>query len=188
MSKIVVFNGSPHKNRTTAALLDAVADGAKSKGAEIVQYDLNAMYIRGCQDCGGCRREGREDAEMVCVLDDYLKPMYKDVLEATGIVLGTPIYGGNITAQTLTFLQRLRPFRDSERKSLIPGKNFVTVITQANNNKEQYVPRIAELQRVFTNYGWEQVGDVIWAGAGLVDGALPEDMQKESFAAGERLV
>ncbi|MCL2046980.1 MAG: flavodoxin family protein [Oscillospiraceae bacterium] len=188
MSKIVVFNGSPHANRTTAAVLNAIADGAASKGAEIVHYDLNAKYIRGCQDCGSCRREGKEDAEMVCVEDDYLKPMYKDVLEATGIVLGTPIYGGNITAQTLTFLQRLRPFRDPERRSLIPGKNFVTVITQGNPDKDQYVPRIAELQRVFVSYGWEQVADVVWGGAGLVDGALPEDMQKEAFTAGEKLV
>ena len=187
MSKIVVFNGSPHTNRTTAALLNAVADGAKSKGAEIVHYDLNAKYIRGCQDCGGCRREGREDAEMICVQDDYLKPAYKDVFEATGIVLGTPIYGGNVTAQTLTFLQRLRPFRDSERKSLIPGKSFITVITHANPNKEQYLERIGELQRVFTNYGWEDAGKVIWAGARLEDSGLPEEMQKESFEAGERL-
>ena len=188
MSKIVVFNGSPHKNRTTAALLGAVAEGAKSKGAEVVHYYLNAMYIRGCQDCGGCRQDGSEGKEITCILDDYLKPMYKDVLEADGVVIGTPIYGGNITAQTLTFLQRLRPFRDAERKSLIPGKNFVTVVTQGNDNKETYAQRIGELQRVFASYGWEQVGDVIWAGARLEDGALPSDMQTESYSAGERLV
>ena len=185
MSKILVFNGSPHKKRTTAALLDAVAEGAKSKGAEIVLYDLNAKYIRGCQDCGACRMAGRE---LVCIQDDYLKPMYKDMLEAKGVVIGTPIYGGNITAQTLTLLQRLRPFRDAERKSLIPGKTFVTVFTQGNEERETYTRRIGEFNDSLKSYGWEHVSSVIWAGAKLDNGALPEEQRRESYSAGERLL
>ena len=46
MSNIVIFNGSPHIKGTTAALLEAVADGAKSQGAEIVFYDLNDKNVK----------------------------------------------------------------------------------------------------------------------------------------------
>lgn len=41
MSKVVIFKGSPRKNGYTTKLLDQVAKGAKSKGAEVIEFDLN---------------------------------------------------------------------------------------------------------------------------------------------------
>lgn len=49
MSKIVAFLGSPRKNGYTAKLINRILDGAKSEGAEVIVYDLNAEGIKGCQ-------------------------------------------------------------------------------------------------------------------------------------------
>ena len=51
MSKVVIFNGSPRKNGYTSKLLKQVEKGAKSKGAEVIEFDLNDSGIHGCQGC-----------------------------------------------------------------------------------------------------------------------------------------
>lgn len=55
MSKVVIFKGSPRKKGYATKLLDQVAKGAKSKGAEVIEFDLNDTGIRGCQGCFYCR-------------------------------------------------------------------------------------------------------------------------------------
>lgn len=92
MSKIIVFKGSPRKNSYSTKLLEQVAEGAKSKGAEIAVYDLNNPGNRGCQGCFYCRtHEG-------CATRDALQPMYKDIAGADGIAVSFPLYFGGINS------------------------------------------------------------------------------------------
>lgn len=67
MSKVVIFKCSPRKNGYTTKLLDQVAKGAKSKGAEVIEFDLNDAGIRGCQGCFYCRTHDG------CAINDYLQ-------------------------------------------------------------------------------------------------------------------
>lgn len=68
MSKVVIFNASPRKNGYNSKLLEQVAKGAESKGAEIIEFNLNDAGIRGCQSCFYCRTHDG------CAINDYLKP------------------------------------------------------------------------------------------------------------------
>lgn len=178
MSKVIIFTGSPKKKGTTAALLAEVAKGAIASGAEVVEYDLNDKALRGCQSCMACRQP---DAD-ACVQKDYLAPMYADLKEASGVVLGTPIYMGSVTAQSWMLIDRLYPAMGSDFAPRYPGKRFATIVTQGNVAPEAFKPAVAGVQGFLGNLGWELVGDVLWAGAG---GEPSEELKAEAYAAGQ---
>ena len=181
MSKIIVFRGSPKKNGTTAALLAELINGVKSKGAQIVEYDLNDKNLHGCQACNACRNEGVS----ACVQNDYLKPMYADLKDADGIVLGAPIYMGTITAQAWILINRLFPAMGSDFSPRFPGKNVGMIITQGNPDAGAFKPAVDGIMQFFAGLGWQDKGSLIWANAG---GDAPEDLKKQAFAIGEKLV
>ena len=178
MSKVIVFNGSPKKKGTTSKLLAEVIAGAVASGAEVVEYDLNDSGLRGCQGCMTCRRP----EAVACIQNDYLKPVYADLVDATGIVLGTPIYMGTITAQSWTLIQRLYPAMAPDFAPRFPGKKFVTVTTQGNPNPDAFKQAVAGVQGFMQRLGWEQVADISWPGAG---GDPSDELKQEAFAAGQ---
>ncbi len=178
MGKVIIFTGSPRKNGSTSKLLAQIAEGAKSKGAEIVMYDLNSKDLRGCQGCGGCRKEGA----VACVQKDYFAPMYAELMEADGIVLGTPIYMGTITAQAYMLVQRLYPAAGDPPR--FPDKNYIIALTQGNGDPKAYLPAVEGVKGFFSRLGWNQTGELVWAGGT----EPPETLMSDAFAAGERLV
>ncbi len=99
MSKIVVFKGSPNKNGYTTKLLQQVVKGAKSKGAEVIEFDLNNPGIRGCQ---GISAEGIK----------YITDLFKTY----GWILEDSIHYCGTTNPDLTVLEELssRAFKDGE--------------------------------------------------------------------------
>ena len=57
-------------------LLQEALKPIKAAGHEVVQYNLNVMNIKPCQDCGGCTKTG------VCVVNDAMKEIY-ETMETT---------------------------------------------------------------------------------------------------------
>ena len=184
MAKILVFNGSPHKKGSTATLIEEVANGARSKGAEVVYYNLNDKGIIGCQSCMACRRDGVD----ACVQSDYLKPMYEELKSCDGFVLGSPIYMGTWTAQSWTLINRLYPAFDAQFKPRYPGKKVATVVTQGQGDANAYRAQIDMVRGFMGRCGWEVVGDIVCGGTNAPDFAISDEMKQAAFDAGAALV
>ncbi|MGB9826100.1 MAG: flavodoxin family protein, partial [Desulfofundulus sp.] len=90
--KVVGIIGSPRRGGNTETLVERVLAGAAAAGAETQVFRLNEMNIRGCQACYYCKEHGR------CRQEDDMVQIYRALLEADGIVLGSPIYMGYVTA------------------------------------------------------------------------------------------
>ncbi|MCL2137006.1 MAG: flavodoxin family protein [Coriobacteriia bacterium] len=180
MAKMIIFTGSPKKKGTTAALLAEVARGAEAAGVDVVEYDLNDKGLRGCQGCLSCRNE----KAVACVQNDYFKPMYIDLHDADAIVIGTPIYMGNVTAQTWNLIDRLYPAMGPDFSPRFPGKKFATIVTQGNVNAEGFAPAIEQVQSFLTRLGWDMGGNLVWAGAG---GEPSEELKQQAYQIGQEL-
>ena len=107
MKKIVIIDGGPRKTFNTASMLKQVAEGANSVNGDIEVktvrlYDLD---YKGCMSCMACKIKGK--VSNVCKYKDALTPVLLEVAEADGLVLGSPNYFGEITAQMRAFLERL---------------------------------------------------------------------------------
>ena len=105
MKKIFAINGSPRKNGNTAQLLQKALEGAASAGAEVKFIQLSDLDFSGCRSCFACKRV--ENPAPGCVLKDDLAEILQELLQADGIIMGSPIYFGAESGLYRNFLERL---------------------------------------------------------------------------------
>lgn len=126
MKKIIVLNGSPRKQGTIATLLRVIADSAASV-SEIEWIDVNELTIKPCRGCMKCRQTKR------CVLpvdDGHL--IGEKISRADAIVIGSPVYWGNMNGYMKVLFDRISPLLMGETEKGIPiglqkGKKAVIV-------------------------------------------------------------
>ncbi|CDX04441.1 NADPH-dependent FMN reductase [Desulfitobacterium sp. LBE] len=104
--KVIAVNGGPRKQWNTATLLHKALEGAQSVGAETDLFHLYDLNYKGCISCFGCKRKNSSRIGH-CVLKDELTPLLKEVLKCDALLLGSPIYFGNVTGEMRSFLERL---------------------------------------------------------------------------------
>jgi len=98
--KILGLSFSPRKDGNTVILLGEALGAAKKEGAETELYSIAGKDIKPCDGCWGCREKG------VCHIKDDMQELYAKLLEADGIIFGTPVYFYNISGQGKTVIDR----------------------------------------------------------------------------------
>ena len=101
MSKVLILNGSPHKNGCTARALDEMIKVFSEEGVETELIQVGNQAIRGCIACNSCAGTGR------CVFDDLVNEVAPKFEEADGLVVGSPVYYGSPNGNILSFMDRL---------------------------------------------------------------------------------
>ena len=86
--KVLLINGSPHKEGCTYTALREVADTLEAEGIETEIVWIGTKPAAGCIACGTCRETGK------CVFDDVVNETIAKLPEAHGIVVGSPVYYG----------------------------------------------------------------------------------------------
>lgn len=105
MKKIVAINGSPRSGWNTDILVREAAAGAASEGAEVEIIDLYKLdKFTGCVSCFGCKTEGHLGR---CVYKDGLADVLEKIRNADGLILGSPVYLGDISAGLRALYERL---------------------------------------------------------------------------------
>jgi len=140
--KVLAINGGPRKNWNTDSLLKAVLDGAAAAGAETEMVYLYDLKFRGCVSCLACKLR-KEPRPCRCVLRDELTAVLDKAHEADALVLGSPIYFGEVTGMMRCFIERLL-FQylnyDDHTHPLSPRKRTAMVYTM--NAPEAMFPEI----------------------------------------------
>ena len=122
--KAIAINGSPRKKWNTATLLEKAIEGAASQGAETRLIHLYDLIFRGCISCFACKKRGGESYG-TCAVKDDLTAIYAEIKEASALILGSPIYFGDVTGIMRSFLERLLfPYLayESPPRTLFPRK------------------------------------------------------------------
>jgi multimeric flavodoxin WrbA len=101
--KVVAFNGSGRKNGNTAMLVRQVFEGLEAKGIECELIQLAGQALRGCTACGSCRK----NKDRRCIIDsDPVNEYIAKMIEADGIILASPVYFADITAELKALIDR----------------------------------------------------------------------------------
>ncbi len=101
--KVVAFNGSPHKDGNTSILLKRVFTRLESHGIECELVHIAGKPVRGCTACMKCR----ERLDRRCaVTGDIVNECIEKMLEADGIIIGSPTYFAGLTAETKALIDR----------------------------------------------------------------------------------
>ena len=134
MKKIMIIDGGPRKNFNTASMLQKIAEGAGSVSSEIEvkTVRLYGLDYKGCMSCMACKIKGK--ASNVCKFKDALTPVLEEIAEADGLVLGSPIYFGDVTGQMRTFLERLAfPWLSYNDYSMTAPKRMPVILVETMN-------------------------------------------------------
>ena len=134
MKKIMIIDGGPRKNFNTASMLQKFAEGASSvsNDIEVKTVRLYGLDYKGCMSCMACKIKGK--ASNVCKFKDALTPLLEKIAEADGLVLGSPIYFGDVTGQMRAFLERLAfPWLSYNDYSLTAPRKMPVVLVETMN-------------------------------------------------------
>ncbi|NLM45564.1 MAG: flavodoxin family protein [Firmicutes bacterium] len=154
--KIYLFSGSPNADGLTAACCRAAEAGAKKAGAETVWINLNAVKVGRCLACGNGWGTCRDEHVCTGIEDDFQK-LHRELQEADGIVIVTPVYWGGLSEATASFFERLR--RCEAFKEHLPGKHSIlhakpaVAVAAAGGSGRGTVSCLVELERMLQHLG-----------------------------------
>ena len=134
MKKIIIIDGGPRKTFNTAQMLQQFAEGACSVSdhVKVKTVRLYGLDYKGCMSCMACKIKDR--ASNVCKFKDALTPVLEEIAQADGLVLGSPIYFGDVTGQMRTFLERLAfPWLSYNDYSLTAPKRMPVLLIETMN-------------------------------------------------------
>lgn len=101
--KVIALNTSARKDGNTAILIQTVFDELKKEGIESKMIQTGAKTIHGCRACYKCF----EKLDKHCVVkSDMLNDILDQMVDTDGILLGSPTYFSDVTANMRAFIER----------------------------------------------------------------------------------
>ncbi len=98
--KVLGISCSLRKGSNTEILVEEALASAREVGAEAELLSLIGREIKPCDGCYSCEKTGK------CHIKDDMQPIYEKLLEADGIIIGTPVYFWFMAGQTKVLLDR----------------------------------------------------------------------------------
>lgn len=161
--KVLLINGSPHRNGCTFTALSEVEKTLNLEGIETELVQLGAKAVQGCIACGRCRTLGR------CAFDDLVNETAPKLEAADGLVVGSPVYYASANGGLIAFLDRLfysTPFD----KTMKAGAAVVSC------RRGGASASFDELNKYFTISGMPVVSSQYW---NSVHGNTPEEVRQD---------
>jgi multimeric flavodoxin WrbA len=101
--KVVAFNSSPRKDGNTAILINQVLAELEKEGIETELVQLGGKPVRGCTACRKCV----ENKNKKCAITtDIINSCLEKMLNADGIILGSPTYVANVSTEMKALIDR----------------------------------------------------------------------------------
>ncbi len=98
--KVLLLNGSPHKNGCTYTALNEIAQTLKEEGVDSEIYHIGLKPIAGCMGCQSCVNLGH------CVIDDKVNEFVELAKDFDGFIFGSPVHYASASGAITSFLDR----------------------------------------------------------------------------------
>jgi multimeric flavodoxin WrbA len=173
--KILGINASPKGSKSqTLRLVQAALSGAESMGCEVELVDLCKLNIDYCNACGICHKKGK------CYKKDDFQALYRKILAADGLVMGSPNYFLSVTAQMKTLIDRMAY---AVHCQLFAGKYTVNVATSGGVGRDRQVTKYLDtLMLTFGSFITGSAGVSVRLGSEAMEAA-----ERKSFRLGKKL-
>lgn len=101
---VLAIAGSARRNGNTETLLEWCLAGARDEGADILEFRLCDLDLRGCRACDACFKDG------VCIQKDDMRLLYPHLQDADSIVIAAPVYSMGLPGVPKMMVDRCQPF------------------------------------------------------------------------------
>lgn len=170
--KILAINGSARKEGNTDFLIKRVFAKLNERGIETECINFSGTVIEPCKACFACG--GKKN----CIHNrDSFREVFEKLKEADGIILGSPVYSANISANMQAFLERSAVVCDMN-PALLKFKVGASIVAVRRGGA---LNAIDAMNHFFLNHEMIVVGSVYWnIGYGQMPGDVLND--KEALA------
>lgn len=170
--KITVITGSPHKAGTSALLADKFIAGAEKNGHKVFRFNAAFKNIHACTGCNACGMNGP------CVFkDDIERELMPELLDSDMIVLVTPLYYYDMSAQLKTVIDRMHGTLRS-----FDGKKSILMATAWNSAGWTFDALVDHYDSLVEFMHWQDMGKVLALGSGtrrMIEGTeFPEQAER----------
>lgn len=161
---VVLLNCSPHKEGCTNRALTEIQKELAANGVESEIVWMGKSVQSSCIDCRSCAATGR------CVFDkDIVNELLGKVLDADGLIVGSPVYYANVNGSCLSLLDRLfilskGNFRFKFGASVVSARRGGTSAS------------LSEIDKFFQISKMPIVSSSYW---NMVHGNTPEEVEKD---------
>ncbi len=171
--EITILNGSPRGPKSvTGRLLTGLSKGLSEGGATVHEFQVSNMKIAPCVACLSCMH--RKPGE--CAIKDDMEEIYSRLKSSDILVLGTPVYVDNMSAQLKAVIDRciscLQPFltRDGSNRIRHPftwrmPSRLILVSTSGFPEVETFGPLITTFRAQAANFGSTAMAEICVPGS-----------------------
>lgn len=164
--KVLLVNGSPHKNGCTNMALEEIARTLKEEGIESEIYHIGNKPISGCMGCYSCRKIGR------CVIDDGVNEFVEKAKDFDGFIFGSPVHYASAGGLITSFLDRVF-FSSFGRKDVFLHKPAAAV---ASARRAGTTATLDQLNKYFGITQMPVISGRYW---NMVHGATAEEVKQD---------
>lgn len=156
--RVVGISGSPRRNGNTELLLGEALRAAETEGCETEVFRLSEKRVLPCDACHSCFETG------ACRIADDMQELYGMLEHADGVLFGSPVYFGSVSAQAKAVMDRM--FALLGRRALQDKVAGALVVTR----------RVGAIQARSLIYGFAIAQGMIVAGGAIGYGREPGDV------------
>ena len=161
--KVILVNGSPHEKGCTHRALSEIENTLKKEGVETKILWLGTAPLSGCKACLACMKTG------VCSVSDKVNEFAPKILEADGLVFGSPVHYAAASGAITSFMDRL--FYAYGKK--LAGKPACAVFSCRRGGASA---SFDQLNKYFTISSMPIVSGQYW---NMVHGSTPADVEQD---------
>jgi len=157
--KVIGIVCSPRKGGNTEIMVREALNTVQEQGGETELITVYDKTINPCDGCFGCEKTS------ICHINDDMQEIYQKMLEADGIIIGTPVYFHNVTAQAKAIMDRTFAFRPSRKlRGKVAGAIVVTRRVGAGQTRTLLNSYLLLQQMLVAGsaigYAWREKGEI----------------------------
>ncbi len=166
--KVLLFNGSPHKNGCTYTALEEIAKTLKEEGIESEIYQIGLDSVASCKACYACGKIGR------CVINDRVNEFIDYAKDFDGFIFGSPVHYASACGGITAFLDRAFFSAFKSGKGDVFLHKPASAIASAR--RAGTTATLDQLNKYFTISQMPIISGRYW---NMVHGATPEDVKQD---------
>ena len=170
--KITIISGSPHKEGTSAVLVNEFIKGAESQGHSIYRFDAAFRNVSPCMARETCLENGGN-----CVRSDDMEELCDNIIDSDAVVFASPVYYNDICGQLKIVIDRF--FAKDERMK--GPKKTALLLSMGDDTMDTIKGIVYNFKAMSGYFGWKPAGLVAALGC-----STAEDVKKTEFPARAR--
>lgn len=165
--KVLLFNGSPHKNGCTYTALEEIAKTLKEEGIDSEIYQIGTESVASCRACYACAKLGK------CAIDDKVNDFVDFAKDFDGFIFGSPVHYASACGGITAFLDRAFFVNSRSGKKAFEHKPGAAI---ASARRAGTTATLDQLNKYFSISQMPIISGRYW---NMVHGAAPEDVKQD---------